>query len=421
MIGNAINNVWCEFTSNRERNEYLYQLLKNNRTDTTTVSTDQLNTPSTTIIGAGLCGLAIAYRLQQAGIGVTVLEANTIAGGRIQPAGKQTGHQDLGPTWVWPYAQPVVNRWLTELGLSTFEQFDEGLGLLDRDTASFATRQMLPSQHGIARINGGTHALIRQLEKNLPVVVQYDQTVTGCTLTDNGWQLSISTPVNPGTGKGKGASASADADADADASTTKQLTTDRLIIATPPRLAAAMLNSDTNSLADVLAILQASETWMAPHAKIVAFYDNAFWREAGLSGRIASQVGPLVEVHDHSGPDGMPAALFGFSGVPASARAHAPEQFIEAIKVQLQRCFGDQAPAPTHIEMKDWAFEPFTTTEADRTGSGAHPPVLSKIVRQSHGNESLWFAGSETSASGAGLIEGALVRADEVAEQCIRI
>lgn len=364
---------------------------------------------TTTIIGAGLCGLATAYRLQQAGINVTVLEANAVAGGRIQPAGEQTGHQDLGPTWVWPYAQPVVNRWLTELGLSTFEQFDEGLGLLDRDPASFATQQMLPSQHGIARIEGGTHALVRQLEKYLPKVVHYEQAVTDCTLIEGVWQLSVSTPANPS------------ADADEDTSTTKQLTTDRLIIATPPRLAAAMLNAEKNTLADVLAILQASETWMAPHAKIVAFYETAFWREAGLSGRIASQVGPLAEVHDHSGPDGKPAALFGFAGAPANVRAQAGEQFIDAIKAQLQRCFGEHAPMPTHIEIKDWAFETFTTTEADRSGSGAHPPVLSNLVRQSHCNESLWFAGSETSAISAGLIEGALVRADEVAEQFILI
>lgn len=353
--------------------------------------------PTTTIIGAGLCGLAIAYRLQQAGLDVTILEADRSSGGRIKPAGEHTGHQDLGPTWVWPQAQPIVTHWLNELELKLFEQFDSGNGLLDRSSDEYATEQLLPSQYGSARIEGGTHALIRQLEKKLPNVVQLEQPVTSCTYDNGRWNVNIS------------AADSADKP--------YLITTDRLVVATPPRLAAALLKSEKEALATVIPILEKSETWMAPHAKIIAFYDTAFWREAGLSGRIASHVGPLVEVHDHCGPDGTPAALFGFAGVPADARAQAGELFVDAIKQQLQRCFGSDAPSPTQVVVKDWAFEPFTTTDADRNGSGAHPPVLSDQVRQPYFNNSLWLAGSETSSISAGLIEGALARADEIAEQ----
>lgn len=354
------------------------------------------NNITTTIIGAGLCGLAIAYRLKQAGLAVTVLEANDTVGGRIKPAGAVSGHQDLGPTWVWPYAQPVVTDWIEALGLRLFQQFDSGNGLLDRNPHESATQQLLPSPHGSERIEGGTHALIRSLEHQLEGHVHCQQAVNKCRYIDQHWQLTVATSEQ-----------------------LKTLTTDRLIIATPPRLAAELLTTESESLSSVLPILQASETWMAPHAKVVIFYEKAFWREAGLSGRIASQVGPLVEVHDHSGPDGTPAALFGFSGVPAATRAQAGEQFIDAIKVQMQRCFGEHAPAPTKILVKDWAFEPFTTTEADRNGSGAHPPVLDAEVRQPHCNDSLWFAGAETSQVSAGLIEGALARADDVAQHII--
>lgn len=355
--------------------------------------------PVTTIIGAGLSGLATALRLKQAGRDVIVLEASHSTGGRIAPAGEITGHQDLGPTWVWPSVQPIVTQWVSELELSLFDQFDQGNGLLDRDPNANATQQFLPSQHGSARIEGGTHALIRQLENRLPGVVFVNHAVTSCTFDNGRWQLSVSTAESK--------------------DQPRLMTAEQLVIATPPRLAAALLKPQAESLAKLLRILEASETWMAPHAKVVVFYDTAFWRENGLSGRIASQVGPLVEVHDHSGPDGTPAALFGFSGVPADARAQAGDQFIEAIKQQLQRCFGEHAPEPTQIIVKDWAFEPFTTTTADRHGSGAHPPVLSELVRQSHCNESLWIAGAETSAVSAGLIEGALARANEVSQKIL--
>lgn len=397
------NSAWLEFT-NRASRASAAHLITINR-NTTALNSEHSATPTTTIIGAGLSGLALAYRLKQAGLRVSVLEANKAAGGRIQPAGSHNGHQDLGPTWVWPYAQPVVTQWLTELGLSTFDQYDEGLALLDRHPTQAATAQPLPSQQGSARIDGGTHALIRALEKGLPDVIQCGQMVTACKRHNHGWQLSIATPAQAST----------------NADTVKHISAERLIIATPPRLTAAMLETEKESLSEVLPILQAAETWMAPHAKVVVFYDTAFWRETGLSGRIASQVGPLVEVHDHSGPEGTPAALFGFSGVPALARAQAGEQFIAAIEQQLQRCFGDDAPKPTQILVKDWAFDPCTTTEADRNGSGAHPPVLSKLVRQSHCNGSLWFAGSETSAISAGLIEGGLARADEIASQILSV
>ena len=39
---------------------------------------------------------------------------------------------------------------------------------------------------------------------------------------------------------------------------------------------------------------------MAGHAKFIALYERAFWREAGCSGTAMSQRGPLTEIHDAS-------------------------------------------------------------------------------------------------------------------------
>jgi len=361
---------------------------------------------SVTVIGAGLAGLATAYRLTQAGIEVQVLEANAVAGGRIQPA-LTNGHQDFGPTWVWPYAQPVVTRWLNELQLELFDQYDKGADLVDRDPKTYAQQHSLASQYGSARIKGGTHALIVALLDRLDGIVHFEHVVNNCTLiekhNEKRWQLDVSNK-------------SAE-------SNPLLLTTSQLVVAIPPRLAANILSRDHSTRCDELEhtieILSASPTWMAPHAKVVAVYETAFWRDQGLSGRVASQVGPLVEIHDHSGPAGKPAALFGFAGVSPQSRHENTQQFRDAIRQQLKRCFGEQAPEPLSILIKDWAFEPFTSAAADRNGDSSHPQVLSNLVREPHCGHSIWFAVSETSERSPGLIEGALARADEVAGDII--
>ncbi len=357
---------------------------------------------SVIVIGAGLAGLATAFRLSQAGVDVQVLEASAFAGGRIQPAFTD-GHQDLGPTWVWPYAQPVITRWLEDLQLELFDQYDKGAALIDRDLTTSAQRHGLAFQYGSARIKGGTYSLINALLDKLNGIVRVEHVVNSCTLKNKRWQLNVSTTPTE--------------------LNALCFTSSQIVVATPPRLAAKMLSHDhgaqSDELEQAIQILNATQTWMAPHTKVVVEYETAFWREQDLSGRIASQVGPLVEVHDHSGPDGTPAALFGFAGASSHSHNNNNEQFKTAVKQQLQRCFGEIAPDPLNIIVKDWAFEPYTTTAADRNGEGSHPKVLSKIVRKSHCENTIWFAVSETSERSPGLIEGALSRADKVADEIV--
>lgn len=350
------------------------------------------------IAGAGLCGLATAYRLHEAGLDVTVLEGNAIAGGRVQPASRASDvQQDLGPSWVWPYAQANVCKWFEVLGIKTFAQFDAGDALIDRDLNDNAQRQFLPGQHGIARVAGGTYAIVRSLLDKLPDIVHCRQTVTSCNFGNSTGSVEIC--VN-------GAA--------------ETLHCHKLILALPPRLAAPLIPA-REALAGVINTMQQTPTWMAQHAKVVIHYDSAFWRSNGLSGRVASQVGPLVEIHDHCGPEGTPAALFGFVGLSAAQRTHMGVDALKAvIREQLLRCFGRDSPAPREIEVKDWALEKLTSTSADLADAGSHPAVVSDLVRQSWCDDRLWFAGSETSAISPGLLDGAFARADQVADQVIR-
>ena len=148
-------------------------------------------------------------------------------------------------------------------------------------------------------------------------------------------------------------------------------------------------------------------------AKLVAVFATAFWRERGLSGRIASQVGPIVEAHDHCGEALLPAALTGFIGWPAHMRAQICEAaLIEAVRAQLANVFGANAPAPIAIHIADWSRERFTATEADRNGPMSHPNIAPAAVRALYWDGQLCFAGAECAALSPGLLEGALAAAE---------
>jgi monoamine oxidase len=75
------------------------------------------------IIGAGLCGLTIAYRLQQANIPFLVLEARERVGGRIHTVRNAQGTPiEMGATWLGK-KHTAINALLQELGLDTTEQY----------------------------------------------------------------------------------------------------------------------------------------------------------------------------------------------------------------------------------------------------------------------------------------------------------
>lgn len=351
----------------------------------------------TAIVGAGLAGLACALLLAEIGRSVRVLEARERSGGRIRSVTDQaTGSYlaDLGPTWIWPAYQPVIRRWIDRLGLQIFPQFDTGEAILDYGPDAPPEMRFLPGQEGNVRIAGGPQALVDALIDRLPDgSVMAGATVTAVSQEAGGMVVEVA-----------GGPA---------------LTCENVIVAVPPRIAATTITWYPGLAPSLLNALNAMPTWMAPHAKAVVMYETPFWRDRRLSGRIASRSGPIVEGHDHCGPGGSPAALFGFIGWPHEMRAQAGPELEAHVRAQLMRCFGEDAPAPLSVHIEDWAHDPLVASPDDLAGPMMHPETGPDILRQAHLDGRLWFAGAETAARSPGLIEGAFDAAERICTNLI--
>lgn len=344
------------------------------------------------IVGAGLSGLATGLLLQQAGKTVWILEATASPGGRVQSlydidSGEFLG--DLGPTWIWPSYQPLIARWVSKLGVDTFTQYTQGKVIVDRGPGQAPQEADLPHQDGSVRMVGGTQALVDALLHRLASDTLVTQSPVNSILrTDSHVELNFTTGSS--------------------------LSCSHVVVAVPPRIVARKIDSQNVFEPTLIASMESIPTWMAPHAKVVAVFKEPFWRQRGLSGRLVSQSGPVVEAHDHSGPDGSPATLFGFIGWPHDVRARAGSELKQAIAEQLARCYGSQMPQIEQLHVEDWSGHQYVASPEDLRGPSHHPVPGPEALRQSHGEGRVWLASAETAKRSPGLIEGAFEAAERV-------
>lgn len=312
------------------------------------------------IIGAGLSGLALATKLQAEGRDVMVLEARDRTGGRVL---SQDGY-DLGPSWIWPHNYRMLTL-LERLGLNSFAQYASGR-LVFEDAAGRVRRDLeFATMGGAIRVEGGLARVTDTLASGLDDHLRLDCRVHRVLEEPGGVSIS--------TAKG-------------------HLRAGQVILAMPPRL-----------VADLGVAVPDAPTWMAGHAKLVATYPAAFWRENGLNGDAISHRGPLAEIHDASPAGARVGALLGFAQVGAARQPG----FSDAAIAHLVRLFGQDAAMPDDVFIKDWSVDPATATEADLTPPSDHPdysavPPTRRVI----------FAGTEMSPDNGGFLEGALAAAE---------
>jgi monoamine oxidase len=336
------------------------------------------------IVGAGLSGLHLAHQLMQNDISVRVLEARERVGGRILSVPIGTGAFDMGPAWFWE-GQPRIAALIQKFSLTVFEQFFKGDLTSEDQNGSVQRGRGFSSMKGSYRLKDGLAAMVQALLKALPA----NSVITG-------------SPVTKVVQNGDGVEIHANGET---------YTTKHVVFALPPRIVGATIKFEPALPQDALSSLANAPTWMAGQAKAIAVYDSPFWREDGLSGDASSRFGPMVEMHDASPATGGPFAIFGFIGVPPEGRKNE-DVLRTALKQQLGRLFGPKATNPRELLVKDWAFDPFTSTANDQKPLYVHPTYhpLPPVW-----DDKILFSGTEVAPQFGGYLEGALEAADNTA------
>ncbi len=355
------------------------------------------------VIGGGLSGLWAASLLHASGVPVIVLEARNRLGGRALSislplsSGTNVERFDLGGSWFWPEQQPHMRELVARFGLTTFPQYVTGDIQVERFSLERASRYK-PSAceptHAF-RFRGGVQSVVDEIAATFPESSIW----LSAEVTQIGWRSSSEIVVQ--------------------LADSQQILAGTVILAIPPRLVARGIAFDPPLLPPFLRRLHDLPTWVGAQAKAVAVYSTPFWRAQGLSGMASSFLGPLQEIHDASGYDGL-GALMGFSALSAQARHRLGEESSrELILAQLGRLFGPQALRPVALLMKDWAKEPLTSAPEDWNPVNHYPQYGLSEEEQHHWGGRLVFAGSELSNSYGGYLEGAVAAASRASRQVL--
>lgn len=346
------------------------------------------NTVEVVVIGAGAAGLHAATIFDQNSISFIVLEARDRIGGRLLSLDVGDGRVDLGATWFWANEQRITTL-VGTCGFPSFAQHINGDMMYQPDTG--ASQRMQGNQLGTpsGRLAAGMQSVPELLAARLPSDSIRLSTEVTSVQPDND-QLIVTT---------------------ANSSWTAQ----HVVVAVPPALSMARIDFGNHMSDHVANVARATPVWMGSTVKVVAVYERPIWRDDGLAGSAFSYRGPLREIHDMSGPDGSPAALFGFCGLAPGAPAPTEREVV----AQLTELFGAAASEPTKVLVMDWRAEEFTS-----------PPNVEGLTNyQTYGHPAfqepalggrLHWASTETSTVAPGHIEGALTAAERAASQVLR-
>ncbi|MFJ2899122.1 flavin monoamine oxidase family protein [Streptomyces sp. NPDC087218] len=340
------------------------------------------------VVGAGASGPAAATALRAAGLDTLCLEARNRTGGRLLsvPTTHPERALDLGATWFWD-GEERVRTLAARHNIATFDQHLAGDTLL-QETAGVRRLTGNPISAPSRRFSAGAQSLTTALATALPGdALRLDTPVTAIR-PDAGGRLAVLTPAGP-------------------------LDAGHVVLAVPPALATERIDFGGVLPAGLVRLARATPVWMGTAVKVVARYPEPFWRKEGLAGAAFSRTGPLQEIHDLSGPDGEPAAFFGF----AHARAVRPG-FEQAVTTQLTHLLGPAAATPDALYAQNWSTEHWTSPPtvqrlADHSLLG-HP-----LYRRPALGGRLHWASTETATEYAGHIEGALAAGERAARSVL--
>lgn len=352
----------------------------------------------TAIIGGGLCGLALARHLKRQNRDFAIYEARPRLGGRILTAVSATTGEalDLGPTWYWPDTQPLITAFLSDLGLPTFAQHDEGAVLHLAEADKTAQPLATPSVHGGARrIEGGVSRLVATLAADIPEEALHLSHAL-VAVSDAGDHVKLTFRADD---------------------VLMEVEARHVVIALPPRLVAETVRFEPELDAATRDAMGAAPTWMAAQAKVAIAYNKPYWREAGQSGNafVTHEQAVVGEIFDACDATGAKAALGGFLAFPPELRETFAVGLPMLMKNQMMQVFGTALDGDGEMHFQDWAREPFTCSARDKAEPAEeHVAFSNPLLRRPLWDGRLLLGGSETATQGAGYLEGAIEAARRI-------
>jgi len=158
---------------------------------------------------------------------------------------------------------------------------------------------------------------------------------------------------------------------------------------------------------------------MGAAIKCIVLYERRFWKDAGFSGEVINDRGPVGYSIDGTKLDGAQPALVGFiEGATARAWSGRPvEERRRAVLQDFAGFFGPEAEKASDYLEQDWTAEPWTGgCSAGFTTAGAlsrFGPALREPIGRIH------WAGAETATKWFGYMEGALESGERAAREVL--
>jgi len=428
------------------------------------------------VVGAGLAGLSAAHKIQSAGRDVVVLEARERVGGRVCSQESVGGAvAELGGQFVGPTQDRVVAL-AAELGIETFPTFDEGENhILVRGREDVA---LLKLADVVQQLDGMAAELPLEEPWTAPRALEWDgQTLASWLATNvedeeatallrqviaavftaeadelsllhvlvyirSAGSLALLTQTDGGAQERRfvgGAHALA-------ARVASWLGPDRVLLGAPARrirqldggvlveadsvtiraeravVAVPIALADRIEFSPALPVHRAQlHQRVAPGTtiKIHAVYERPFWRDAGLSGRLFTDEGPITVTFDNSPHSGSPGMLVAFAEAD-HARSFRRLPAAERRRVTLAaltRFYGPQAAEPLDYIETDWSGEEWTRGCFGANFGPGGWTRYGHALREPHGR--VHWAGAETSPVWMNYMDGAVRSGERAAAEAL--